>query len=39
MVTVSDDDFLMRVERHEETFGAGDILNCEVNYPALKSET
>ena len=30
MVTVSDDDFLARVERHEETFGAGDILNCEM---------
>lgn len=30
MVTVLDEEFLARVERHEETFGAGDILNCEL---------
>ncbi len=30
MVTVSDEDFLARVERHEETFGSGDILSCDM---------
>lgn len=30
MVTVLDEAFLERVERHEETFGAGDILDCEL---------
>ena len=30
MVTVLDEAFLSRVEKHEETFGAGDILDCEL---------